>query len=221
VTGARAAGAVVAQSLPRDVSGVTRDGARGEARRELSKAIYHRYDDPWPVRVFRAVLHWVEHLFDRLSAHAPGGGPGAVALVVLVLALLAIARWRFGPLRREHRASAVVLPGQPVTAAGHRRAAEDAAAGGDWQRAVVERMRATARALEEADVVTPRPGRTAVELAAEASAVSPDAGPALHSATTVFDAVSYGGRTAGPEAYATVVAADDTVAATLVGGRRR
>ena len=44
---------------------ITREGARAAADRELSKGIYHRYDDPWPVRVFNAVQHWVQRFLGR------------------------------------------------------------------------------------------------------------------------------------------------------------
>ncbi len=202
---------------------VTRDGARADARHELAKAVYHRYDDPWPVRAFRAVEHWLSRLLDQVAGHAPGGGPGAIGLVALVVALVAVARWRFGPVRRGARAPGAVLEVTPSRAADHRRRATDAADRGDWRTAVVERMRALARGLEEQDLVAAGPGRTAVELAAEVGRIRPPAAPAVAAAAVVFDAVAYGGRNADAHSYETVLAADRAVAAPsarLVGPRR-
>ena len=192
-------------------SPVTRDGAREAARRELSKAIYHRYDDPLPVRVVKTVLHWLAHVVSVAADHSPGGPAGAVALVVVAVALVAIARWRIGPIRRNARVARVVLGRVERTAAEHRRLAEAAAAQGRWVEAIVERTRAVARALEEAGVVDPRPGRTADELAADASTQLPSAQPALTRAARVFDEVVYGRRPATRAGYDTIVAADTAV----------
>jgi hypothetical protein len=190
---------------------VTRDGARDAARHELSKAIYHRYDDPLPVRVVKAVLHWLGHVLSVAADHSPGGPAGAVTLVVLAIALVAIARWRLGPMRRNVTRSHVVLDRVVRTAADHRRHAELAAQQGRWSEAVIERMRAVARRLEELDVVAPRPGRTADELAAESAEQLVSAAVPLRRAAAVFDEVAYGGRTGSAETYAVIVGADDAV----------
>lgn len=198
--------------LPFEPQPVTRDGAQADARRELSKGIYHRYDDPWPVAVFKAVVHFIGHLLDGVADNAPGGGAGAIGLVLVVVVLLVVARWRLGPIRREHRlASGPVLDDQPRSAADHRRTAESAAAAGDWGTAVIERMRATARDLEERGTLDVRPGRTADELAREVVALLPTVADPLRVATATFDAVAYGRRTADASAYRSMVAADDAV----------
>jgi hypothetical protein len=190
---------------------ITRDGAQSAARRELSKGIYHRYDDPWPVRAFRAVQHWISHVLDTVSRHAPGGRPGAVALLIGLAVLLIAARLKLGPMRREFRTGQALLTEQATTAAGYRALAEEAAAAGRWDEAVVARMRGIARELEEQGTVDPRPGRTADELAREVAAALPPAASAMREATAMFDAVAYGGRPAGPESYAVVVAADQAL----------
>jgi hypothetical protein len=188
---------------------ITREAARAAARHELSKAIYHRNDDPWPVRLARWLGHWIDRLTSDIADHSPGGGAGAVALVVLVVLLVAFARWRLGPMQRSHRVDVGLLVDATVTAAQHRQDAANAAAAGDWQAAVIARMRAAARELEERGVVEARPGRTAAELATEASRELPAIAADIAAATAVFDAVAYGGRDATHESYATVVAADD------------
>jgi hypothetical protein len=197
-----------------DALPVTRDGAQADARRELSKGIYHRYDDPWPVRAFKAVAHWIADLFDRMTAHAPGGGAGAFGLLLAVVVLLAVARWQLGPVRRERRVvPGPVLGDETRSAADHRRAAERAAGDGRWDEAVVERMRAVARHLEERGVLDARPGRTADELSAEVIALLPAVTEPLRLATATFDEVAYGRHTADASSYRSVVVADEMLGA--------
>jgi hypothetical protein len=193
------------------VDPVTRENAREAAQRELSKEIYHRYDDPWPVRVFDWITHWIDGLFDRVTAHAPGGGPGALVLLAVIVALLVFARWQLGPIRRETRARQALLDERSTTAAQHRDAATAAAAAGRWHDAVVARMRALARDLEERGILDERPGRTADELAREVPAVLPDVAQQVRAATWTFDEVVYGDRPATAQSYATVAEADEAV----------
>jgi hypothetical protein len=190
---------------------VTRDSAREAAQQELSKEIYHRYDDPWPVRVLDWVLHQLDRLFDGVTANAPGGGPGAVLLLVVLVALLVIAQWRLGPIRREARAGLALLAERTTTAHQHRDAAAAAAADGRWHDAVIARMRAIARHLEERGLLDERAGRTADELGREVTGVLPDAAPAVRAAAATFDEVMYGDRPATALSYATVAEADDAV----------
>ena len=196
---------------------VTRSSARDAARQELSKAVYHRNDDPWPIRLFHWLGDWMSRITDDVTRHAPGGGAGAVALLVLIVALALVARWRLGPLQRtRRRLSDVVDVQRPTTAEDHRARAETAATSGRWDEAVVERMRAVARELEERGVLDARPGRTADELAAEVARERPDVATSLREAVTTFDGVVYGGRAANRTSYDAVVAADD--AATVQAG---
>ena len=197
---------------------ITRDGARGAADRELSKSIYHRYDDPWPVRVFNWVQHWIGRLLDDVSNHSPGGGAGALAVLVAVAVLLIALRWRLGPLRRADRMPRPVLDRAPATAGDYRRQATAAAADGRWGDAIIARMRALARGLEENDELPVRPGRTADELAVEVAMGRPAAAEATARAAHVFDEVAYGNRSGTEDGYTTVVAADDICSG--VGMRR-
>lgn len=195
---------------------ITRDGARSAANRELSKAIYHRYDDPWPVRAFNAVQHWIGKLFDEAAKHSPGGGAGAVALLVAVAIALILLRLRLGPMRRNPRLARTLLGGTTTTAAQHRQEAIEAAGREDWSAAIVARMRALARGLEENGDLPDRPGRTADELAREVAAIRSDVTEVLARAARVFDEVAYGNRAGSADGYAVVAEADDrcsTVAA--------
>jgi hypothetical protein len=190
---------------------VSRDGARAAAQRELSKGIYHRYDEPWPLRVYRAIEHFIGRLANDVGKHAPGGGAGAVVIVIVLVVLLAFLRWRLGPMQRARRQPGMFLADTQTRAEDHRREAASAAGEGRWADAVIARTRAMARELEERGVVDVRPGRTADELAAEVARAHPSAGPSVRAATEVFDDVAYGGRPATAASYEVVVRADQAV----------
>jgi hypothetical protein len=199
--------------LPRVIDAVggppiTRDGARTDANRELGKAIYHRYDDPWPVRVFNAGQHWIQRLFDEVGKHSPGGGAGAASILVALAVLLLVLRWRLGPISRTAGLSRPILGDAETTAADYRFEAASAAADGRWADAIVARMRALARGLEESGAIPERAGRTAAELAAEVAIDRPQAAALVGRATRVFDEVVYGGRAGTGVGYSDVAEAD-------------
>jgi Domain of unknown function (DUF4129) len=190
---------------------ITRDGARTAARHELSKGIYHRDDEPWPVRLFNAVQRWIDHLINSVSKHAPGGGLGALALLLAAIALIAFVWWRVGFVRRTTAMPGAVLGGPARTSADLLREAEASAAAGRWDEAVVARMRALAAAVEERGIVDSRPGRTADELAVEVAASIPSSAGVMRAAASAFDAVAYGKRPATRETYDLVVGAADVI----------
>ena len=198
---------------------ITRDGARAAARRELSKGIYHRDDEPWPLRIFNAVQRWLDHLLHTVAKHAPGGGPGALALLLAAIALVAFVWWRVGLVRRTTAAQHPVLEGRARTSADLLRQAEAAVAAGQWEQAVVARMRALAMAVEERGLVDPRPGRTADELAAEVTSAIPVSRDTMRAAATAFDAVVYGKRPASRATYDVISAAARVVDAEHRGRR--
>lgn len=171
-------------------------GAREAARRELSKAIYHRDDPPLQVRVLQAVLRWLGRGLDAAAAASPGGVLGLVALVALVVIVVVVIRLRVGPLKPAGRMSTALAVARPLTADEHRRAADRYAAEQRWAEAVRERLRAVARDLETRGVLDPRVGRTADEVAAEAGAALPELAGRLRGAAQLFDEIWYGGRPA-------------------------
>jgi uncharacterized protein DUF4129 len=197
---------------------ITRDGARADANRELTKAIYHRYDDPWPVRVFNAVQHLIQRLFDEVGKHAPGGGAGAASILVALAVLLVLLRWRLGPIGRTARLSRPVLENTRTTASDYRLEAASAAADGRWAEAIVARMRALAHGLEESGAIPERAGRTADELATEVAPDRPDAAALVRRAARVFDEVAYGGRAGTSAGYSDVAEADHVLS--LLPSRR-
>lgn len=190
---------------------VTRLGAQRAAQHELSKSIYHRNSEPFPVRA----LHWAGRLVDRVLSHAlkhsPGGSFGALALVVVIVVVVIVVIWRVGAPQRAAAVGVVLAAGPEVSAAEHRRRSEAAASTGDWQTAIVERMRAVARELEERAILDPRAGRTATELAHEAGRAVPPAAGDLREAAEVFNHVAYGGGNGSSSNLAIIVSADDGV----------
>jgi hypothetical protein len=191
---------------------ITRTGAQHDARHELSKAIYHRQQDPLLVRAIKAVGHWLSSVLDTAATASGGGGLWLALLVLLAVVVVLVVRRRVGPMRRSAAAPGGVLPGgRALTAAEHRALANAAAARGDHETAVLEAMRAVVRALEERGVIEPRPGRTAAEVAREGGDGMPSATPVLVAAARTFDDVVYGGSAAGPDDVETLRAADRAV----------
>jgi hypothetical protein len=187
---------------------ITRAGAQRAAAHELSKSIYHRQSEPLAERAVRAVGRLVDRGLDKALSHGTASGIGGLALVVIIVALVALVVWRTGPPARGTRAGVVLPVGRTTTAAEHRALAQAATDAGDWNRAVLEWMRAIARDLEERGVIDPRPGRTASELAGEAGGILPDTHAALRDAARAFNDVAYGGLAAEPPTVALMAAAD-------------
>lgn len=192
-----------------------RDQAADLARRELAAPAYHQADEPILMRVMRWLLDRISQLVDQVGGHSPGGWLGVLALVVLLVAVVAVVRWRVGPLGRRAATDRAVFDAtdSELTAAGHRSRAQDAAARGDWSEAVRERLRAVVRDLQERGLIDVRPGSTADEVAAEGGAALPAVAARLHAGARTFDEVSYGGRAGDAAAYRDLVALDREVAA--------
>jgi hypothetical protein len=190
------------------------DQARQWAVEELARP---EYQENQPGLVER-VLNWI---LDQLSALTLPEGPGSrlgLALFVLALAvgLGLILRYGGGLPRFTAAAGADgtdLFSGKVLDAAGHRAAADRAAAAGDWSAAVLERFRAVVRRLEERAVLRPQPGRTADEVAREAAGWLPDLAGELAAAALIFDDVRYGNHAATEGADVRLRALDDRVGA--------
>ncbi|MEV5396512.1 DUF4129 domain-containing protein [Streptomyces cellulosae] len=185
-----------------------RDPAREAARRELSKGMYHENDPSRLQRALETFWDWVDDLLGAASTATPGGALGLVVIVVAVLAVVAALWWRLGTPRRRPVTAPALFDNRPRSAAEHRAAAEAHAAQGHWNQAVQERMRAVVRALEERALLDPRPGHTADEAAAEAGRALPAHTDRLRTAARDFDDVTYGGRTASEDTYRGLAALD-------------
>lgn len=183
--------------------------AREAAERELSDPRYHQHD-PNPIQ---QGLNWfwerVDDLFSTAAGATPGGWIGLMAIAAVVVLLIVALRLRLGVARRTPTTSGALFTDTPRTAAGHRSAAEAHATAGRWSQAVQDRMRAIVLSLEERALLTPGPGRTADEAAAEAGRALPSHAERLRAAARTFDDVTYGGRT-GTEPEYTLLSALDT-----------
>jgi hypothetical protein len=201
-----------------DASAVAADGelsretARDLARRELSRPEYHQDDPSFLQQIIERVQEWIESFIDSFALGGPGGDVSWIILVVLAVLLAAIVAfiwWRVGGVQRSRSRRAALLGDQISSATDHRAAAERHAAAQEWAEAIRERLRAIARDLEERAVLDPRPGRTADEMAAEATAVLPDHAAELRAAAQLFDEVWYGDRTATAAGYQRLTALDE------------
>ncbi|AOP45565.1 hypothetical protein SL103_04290 [Streptomyces lydicus] len=183
--------------------------AREAAERELSDPRYHQHD-PNPIQ---RALDWLwdrlDALFNAAAGATPGGWIGLLTVGVCVLLLILALRLRLGAVRRTPTTGGALFADAPRTAAEHRAAAERHAAASHWDQAIQDRMRAVVLALEERALLTPGPGRTADEAAAEAGRALPPHAEQLRTAARTFDDVTYGGRP-GTEAAYTFLAGLDT-----------
>ncbi|MEU6407265.1 DUF4129 domain-containing protein [Microbispora sp. NPDC046933] len=194
---------------------VGRDQAAREAARELSGAGYQH--EPLLDRLQREISQFLGDLMN--GGGSGGGGVASLVVIAVVLAVLAVlllwALRRFSGGRRTE--SGVVFGQSERTAAEHRAEAERLAAEGGWAGAIQERLRAIARELEERAVVSPMPGRTAVELAEVAGqALRPHAAD-LRAAARLFDDVTYGGAGGTREGYLTLTALDERLRSARTG----
>lgn len=186
-----------------------RETAREWAVTELADPAYAQAE---PDLVTRAVSWLVDTLMDLLNS-LPGSSStgGAVAAGILALVAVAVIAWIVaGPARRTGRlpAEGGVFGDTVLTADEHRALARDAAAEARWREAVQEAFRALARGLEERAVLDVRAGRTAEEIAREASRSFPGLGEELPAAARHFDDVTYGGRPGSRAAYDAVSGTD-------------
>jgi len=196
--------------VPGPLVEIGREAAQRAAAEELSRSRYSQEG------LFQRLWRWFWEGLDNLLSRIGGGGAdGLVSLALLVAVLVGLAAllvWSLRRMTRTRRTRAAQVFADVVTSAEeHRRAAEEHAREGRWADAVQERVRALARTLEERDILSPSPGRTADELAAEAGLLLPSLGDDLAGAARLFDAVTYGENAGTPEDYATVRALDDAL----------
>ncbi|MFC4562054.1 DUF4129 domain-containing protein [Nocardiopsis mangrovi] len=170
------------------------EGAR-LAREELSDPVYNEAEPGLLDRIYAMAMEWLQELVRAANESVPGGwwvlGPLLALFAVLLIALIVYMR----PARRA-RLAAVIDTGAALTAGDHRAAADRHAAAGEYGPAVRERLRAITRDLEDRAIITPRPGRTATELATEASAALPAGHEGLTAAARAFNDIAYGQRPA-------------------------
>jgi hypothetical protein len=183
------------------------DAARDAAQRELSKPIYPR------ASLTDRIGDWVDDVIYKLMVEGssiPGGWITiGVLLAIVAAAIVVAARIALRTMRTDRGHDATLFGSQELTAAEHRAAADRAAAGGEWAVAIRHRLRAVARSLEETGVLTAVPGRTATELARDASAPFPGLSTELRRAANAFNDVTYGERPGTEAEYRLVADLDD------------
>jgi Domain of unknown function (DUF4129) len=186
---------------------ISRQTGQTLARTELSKAIYHRHES-----LAQRLLDEINRLLNDLYGAGksfPGGWWAVVALAALTALAVTLVLTRLGPLARAHREAGSLVPGgQPLSAADHRQRAARLASAGDYSAAILEAVRGIARQLEERAVLSPRLGRTADEIAAEAGLALPAEASALRDAAQLFDDICYGERPGTAAGYQLVQALD-------------
>ncbi|MDF2828236.1 MAG: hypothetical protein K0R01_1519 [Mycobacterium sp.] len=183
------------------------DAARDAAQRELSKPIYPR------ASLTDRIGDWVDDLIYKLMVEGssiPGGWITIGVLLAIVAAAIVVAvRMALRTMRTDRGHDATLFGSQELTAAEHRAAADRAAASGEWAVAIRHRLRAVARSLEEGGVLTAVPGRTATELARDASGPFPGLSTELRRAADAFNDVTYGERPGTEAEYRLVADLDD------------
>jgi hypothetical protein len=190
---------------------VDRDAAHDAAQRELSKPIYPKEG---PVDRF---TDWLFDLIYRLmmnGSRLPGGWfTIAVVLTLVAVAVFIAVRIARRTMRSRHGDDFRVFDASERSAAEFRAAAERYAAEGNWPAAIRNRLRALARQLEENQVLNAVPGRTANELARDATRAFPDLRAELTSAAASFNDVTYGERPGSEASYRGVAGLDEQIRA--------
>lgn len=196
------------------------DPSSDEAHRwvvsELAKHEYAVHESLWD-----RFVAWLRDRLDDASGPSLGGVPTWLAVLVLVLVLGAIAyavlrtvRPERGGSRGSGRDHGGVLDGSGLSATEHRALATSALGAGRWDDAVLAGFRAVAAGAVERTVLSPSPGRTADETAAEMGPFFPSESDALLRCARAFDAVRYGRLPADEATARDVVGTDARVAAT-------
>jgi hypothetical protein len=187
--------------------GIGRRAAQQLARRELSRSIYRE-------SILTRFWHWVGHeLSDLLNAGGslPGGWWTTVVLVTVLVLVAAMVIFWIRPAGQRRWSAGALLAGPALSARDHRDLAERQAAAGDYQAAIIERMRAVAVSIEERGVLSAQPGRTADELALQAGRALPALAGALGAASHLFDDVLYGGREGTAAGYDSICLLDSMI----------
>jgi predicted lipid-binding transport protein (Tim44 family) len=191
--------------------GIGRHAAQQLARRELSKAAYQP-------SLAQRFLDWLGRLGANINVGVPGGWWALVTFIVVLVLVAAIVIFQIRPARSRRSRVGALLQGQSLSAQDHRQRSERSAAAAEDSAAIIERIRAIAVELEERGILPPRPGRTADELAADASRALGAHAAKLTAAARLFDDVMYGGRDGTQAGYQRVRELDNILAAARPGG---
>lgn len=184
-----------------------RDEARRWAMEELSKPEYRDAAPGWLDGLWQQLLDWLRSLD---SSSGADGTPAAVligvGIAVVIGVAIMLARPRLNARSAPHRE--VFDADATMSASAYRVRAAAAASAGEWGAAVVDCFRALVRTAEDRNVLDPRPGRTADEVARElAGPFSPEA-RRLDWAARTFDGIRYGNEPTDRDVYAAMLELD-------------
>jgi len=190
---------------------IGRRDARILARRELNR-----------VNIVERIFLDLRRLFDLGGNAVPSGWFGLIVLGVLAAVLTIVIFAWVRPARHRRERQSAVIGNKARTAQDYRKSAARLAAAGDFSGAIVDGVRGIAAELEERGILPPRLGRTADELAMEASAELPSLSADLRTVTRLFDDIRYGDRPGSEAGYQLVSRLDAAVRTTpvTVGGTR-
>ena len=187
--------------------------ARDLLQGELSNPAYQAAKPTWLDIVSKAVGDWLGSLLGNTGG---AGNPLAIVGIVVVVCLVVGAVIIFGVPRLNRRrrvGGGLVDLHDQRTAVELRRAAEDAAARGDFAAAIADMYRSAATGLAERTIIVLNPGTTAHEVAVRAGVAFPDHRAALGDGASLFDDVRYLGRVGDAEGYARVSALEASLRA--------
>ncbi|XAS66209.1 DUF4129 domain-containing protein [Micrococcaceae bacterium Sec5.7] len=182
-----------------------REEARRWAVEELSKPDYSHAWPGWIDGLWKQLTDWLRSL-DGSGAGVDGTAAApliGVVIAVLIGVAIVLVRPRLNPSLRPR--TDMFDADNAVSSAGYRERAAASAARGDWRAAVVDQFRALVRSAEDRDVIEPRPGRTADEVAGQLAHSYGAAADRLNEAARTFDAIRYGRADADAGDYAAIV----------------
>lgn len=189
---------------------IGRDDARKLAQDELAKPEYQQLQPS----LWQRFTSWLSDHLNRLidsSHHGLNGLWAGLLLAIIIIGVVLLVLRALGKPVRSRYSSAQVFGDTAMTAASHRSLADGHAAAGRWDDAVIERMRAVVRELEERGYIDARPGRTADEAANDAGRVLAALAADLRAGARTFDDVCYGKLPAGSQNDAELRALDNAV----------
>ena len=167
---------------------------QGEARdwllKELAKGEYGEIRGP----IVGFVKNLIDDFFRLLSWKGQGTPP--ISLILAILAIIVIAALVIvlilNPIRLAKRRKSGAVFEEETSAPQVQASFDEAVAARDWNLAYVWAYRLMVLGLDDHDVVSSTPGRTAREAADAATRVAPGLAPQLSAYAESFDKVRYG-----------------------------
>jgi len=177
---------------------VSVDEATATADRVLQGRAYLEAAKPPSLR--ERFFDWLGELFgDLIAALSSAGGRGMAMVIIGVFALgilflvyRLLRDGRIPSVRNAEHLAPVIDIERDLTASEWVQHAEEAEAAGDWRNGIRCRHRAMVATLADKELISPRPGQTAGEIAWEASLSLPQACEDIQAATGLFKDVWYG-----------------------------